>query len=514
VVLELTIFKKWTRKKISTSSKKIKNSEIKMISKILSENLVNLYAFFNDTPDLIVRHLEIKKSNQQAVLVYLSSLIDKDLVHDHILYPLIYDEDKGNYNQSVTIGNVESSNNWEGIEKNIFQGKSVLLIDGQEDAMILDTPGWPQRAIEDPQLETSLKGSHVGFGETSDRNIALIRRYIPNRQLKIKEMIVGERSSSKVSILYLEDVANPELLQELKNRIQQVNVDSILNAGELEQFIEDNPYSPFPQFISTERPDAAASHIFQGRIIVMVDGSSAVLVTPVTLISFFQNVDDYGSRLLSSNFIRILRMFSFFIAILLPSLYISLISFNYELIPIKILLNIGKYRADVPFPPLIEALIMEISIEMLREAGVRLPAPIGQTVGIVGAIVIGQAAVQAGIVSNMMIIVVSSTAIASFIIPNYDMSSAIRLLRFPMMLIASWFGIVGIVIGLMAIIGHIISLESLGTPYGSPFAPVRFSDWKDTFIRFPLWKMMNRPLSNRALQAKRQGTNRFRRDEK
>ncbi|MBE5100302.1 spore germination protein [Bacillus aryabhattai] len=470
--------------------------------------------FFKDTPDLTVRHLELKKDNKQAVLIYLSSLIDKDLIHEHILYPLINsDEYTKMPSPSVTIGKVESSNNWNDIEVKIFQGESILLIDGQTEAMILGTPGWPQRAIEDPQLETSLKGAHIGFGETSERNIALIRRYIPNRQLKIKEMTVGSRSRSKVSILYLEDVVNPELLQELKNRIEQIHVDFILNTGELEQFIEDNPYSPFPQFISTERPDAAASHIFQGRMIVMVDGSSAVLVTPVTLISFFQNVDDYGSRLLSSNFIRLLRVVSFFIAILLPSLYISLISFNYELIPIKILLNIGKYRSEVPFPPFIEALIMEISLEMLREAGVRLPAPIGQTVGIVGAIVIGQAAVQAGIVSNMMIIVVSSTAIASFIIPNYDMSSAIRLLRFPMMLIASWFGIVGIVIGLMTIIGHIISLESLGTPYASPFAPIRFPEWKDTFIRFPLWKMVNRPSSAKPVQVKRQGTNRFRRDE-
>ncbi|MHA7098146.1 spore germination protein [Priestia aryabhattai] len=510
----LKIFKNWIKQNFNPSFKNIGDSEVRMISKSLSENLVNLYAFFKDTPDLIVRHLEIKKGNKQAVLIYLSSLIDKDLIHEHILYPLMNnDNDTEMPSQSVTVGKVESSSTWKDVEVNIFQGKSILLIDGQTEATILETPGWPQRSIEDPQLETSLKGAHVGFGETSDRNIALIRRYIPNRQLKITEMIVGERSRSKVSILYLEDVVNPELLQELKNRIEQIHVDSILNAGELEQFIEDSPYSPFPQFISTERPDAAASHIFQGRMIVMVDGASAVLVTPVTLISFFQNVDDYGSRLLSSNFIRILRMVSFFMAILLPSLYISLISFNYELIPIKILLNIGKYRAEVPFPPFIEALIMEISLEMLREAGVRLPAPIGQTVGIVGAIVIGQAAVQAGIVSNMMIIVVSSTAIASFIIPNYDMSSAIRLLRFPMMLIASWFGIVGIVIGLMTIIGHIISLESLGTPYASPFAPIRFSEWKDTFVRFPLWKMTKRPSNARPIQVKRQGTNRFRRDE-
>ncbi|WP_028399067.1 spore germination protein [Ectobacillus panaciterrae] len=511
----MRIFQNKPRKNFYEPQKQVKEIQNKRISTTLSENLVDLYTLFNHTPDLIVRHLDIQKSGEKAVLIYLAGLTNTDSIHDHVLRPLIYgDEDKKNPNLPVSIGHVGSSNYWTELENSILQGKSVLLVEGRNDAMIFDTQGWPQRAIEDPQLEASLKGAHQGFGETDSRNIALIRRYIPSRELKIKEATVGRRSKCKVSILYLEDVAHPEVLQELEDRIRQLDVDAILNAGELEEFIEDNPYSPFPQLISTERPDAAASHILQGRFVVMVDGSPAALVAPVTLVSFFQNVDDYGSRLLTANFIRLLRLLAFFVAILLPSLYISLISFNYELIPVKLLLNIGKYRAEVPFSPLIEAFIMEIALEMLREAGVRLPAPIGQTVGIVGAIVIGQAAVQAGIVSNMMIIVVASTAITSFIIPNHDMSSAIRLLRFPMMLLASLFGIVGIVVGLITLIGHLISLESLGTPYSSPFAPVYFSDWKDSFLRVPLWKMNHRPLSTRAIQAKKQGSNHPQGDEK
>ncbi|MDQ0201506.1 spore germination protein [Neobacillus ginsengisoli] len=511
----MKIFHNKPRKSFYEPQKQANEIQNKKISTTLSENLVDLYTLFTHTPDLIVRHLDIQKSGEKAVLIYLASLTNTDSVHDHILRPLIYGiEDKENPNLPVSIGHVGSSNHWTELENSILQGKSVLLVEGRNDAMTFDTQGWPERAIEDPQLEASLKGAHQGFVETGSRNIALIRRYITSRELKIKEMIVGRRGKCKVSIMYLEDVAHPEVLQELEDRIRRLDVDAILNAGELEEFIEDNTYSPFPQFISTERPDAAASHILEGRFVVMVDGSPSALVAPVTLVSFFQNVDDYGSRFLTANFIRLLRLLAFFVAILLPSLYISIISFNYELIPVKLLLNIGKYRAEVPFPPLIEALIMEIALEMLREAGIRLPAPIGQTVGIVGAIVIGQAAVQAGIVSNMMIIVVASTAIASFIIPNYDMSSAIRLLRFPMMLLASFFGIVGIVVGLLTLIGHLISLESLGNPYSSPFAPVYFSDWKDSFLRVPLWKMNRRPLSARAIQAKKQGSNHPRGDGK
>ncbi|MGJ7913507.1 spore germination protein [Neobacillus sp. LXY-1] len=504
----MKIFHNKPRKKLNEPQKQVNEIQNKKLSTTLSENLVDLYTLFTYTPDLIVRHLDIKKSGEKAVLIYLAGLTNTDSVHEHILRPLIYDvEDKKNPNLAVSIGHVGSINHWTELENGILQGKSALLVEGRSDAMIFDTQGWPQRAIEDPQLEASLKGAHQGFGETSSKNIALVRRYISNRELKIKEMTVGRRSKSKVSILYLEDVAHPEVLRELEDRIRQLDIDAILNAGELEEFIEDNSFSPFPQLISTERPDAAASHILQGRFIVIVDGSPAALVAPVTLISFFHNVDDYGSRFLTANFIRLMRLLAFFVAIFFPALYISLISFNYELIPIKLLLNIGKYRAEVPFPPLIEALIMEIALEMLREAGIRLPAPIGQTVGIVGAIVIGQAAVQAGIVSNMMIIVVASTAIASFIIPNYDMSSAIRLLRFPMMFLASLFGIVGIVIGLIILIGHLISLESLGIPYSSPFTPIYLSDWKDSFLRVPLWKMSRRPLSTRAIQAVKQGSN-------
>ncbi|KPD09281.1 spore gernimation protein, partial [Aneurinibacillus migulanus] len=355
--------------------------------------------------------------------------------------------------------------------------------------------------------------AHLGFIESASQNIALIRRYIPSRELKIKQFKIGTRGEVPVSLLYLADVVNPQLIRELENRIKLIDVDTVITTGEIEGFIEDNPYTPFPQFTVTERPDTTASHLLQGRAAVIIDRAPGALVGPMNFVAFFQTVDDYSVRWTTATFVRLLRFVAFFIAIFTPSLYIAMISFHYEVIPLQLLLSVGESRERVPFPPIIEAFIMEIVLEMLREAGVRLPSPIGQTIGIVGGIVIGQAAVQAGIVSNIMVIVVAITAISSFIIPSIEMAAGIRLIRFPMMLMAFAFGMVGIIIGMMIIIIHLLTLESLGNPYGSPISPLRISDMKDTLVRLPVWLMKKRPLSVGPRQLRRQGATRKRRND-
>ncbi|MCZ8512712.1 spore germination protein [Paenibacillus filicis] len=485
------------------------------ISPDLPVNKAELNRTFSDMSDLIIREFTVKKSETQAMVAYLSGLTDRNGLNNNVLYPLMIEGTMdADPIQLVSLGNVKTAVTWNQVELSILSGESVLFVEGRQEAYLLETQGWPQRSIEDPQIETSVKGSHQGFVETGEQNIAMIRRYIQHREMKSKQMVVGTRGQSLVTLLYLADVIHPEVLQELEDRIAQVDIDAILNTGELAEFIEDNPYSPFPQFLTTERPDAAASQILQGRIAVVVDRSPGVLIGPATFISFMQSVDDYSTRWPIASFIRLLRFMAFFIAIFLPALYIASISYNIEIIPLKGILSVGEYRARVPFPPLLEALIMEITLELLREAGIRLPAPIGQTVGIVGGIVIGQTAVQAGFVSNMMVIVVALTAIASFIIPSFDMVAAIRLIRFPFMLAASMFGIIGIAVGAMTLIIHLIALESLGTPYGSPFAPMRYSDWKDFFIRVPIWKMVSRPKLTRAVQSRRQSINRPKGDPK
>jgi len=484
---------------------------LETISAQLKHNIDHLRQLFDQAPDLVIREFQIKQTGELATLVYFCGLVDKNSVNNNVLQPLLFppgQTQQTGFELDLAIGQIHKSADWETIEDGLYQGKCIMFVDQAAEAILFDAQGWPQRAVEDPQLESSLRGAHQGFLETAPQNVAMLRRYIQNRELKIKELRIGRRGQTQLFILYMGDIAHPDVLCELEDRITQLDIDSVINTGELAERIEDNPYSPFPQFIITERPDATASQLLQGRVAVLVDNSPSALIVPVTFASYFQNIDDYSVRFPVASFLRLIRFFAYMVALFLPSLYISLISFNYEVIPLELILSLGESRERVPFPPLFEALLMEISLEMLREAGVRLPAPIGQTVGVVGAIVIGQAAVQASFVSNVMVIVVALTAIASFIIPNYDMAASIRLLRFPMMLIASLFGLIGLVIGAMTVIGHLIALESLGTPYFNPIAPIRFKDWKDVFVRLPLKFMTNRPESARATQLKRQSRSR------
>nr|WP_239615560.1 spore germination protein [Cohnella mopanensis] len=489
--------------KYRKSNKPLASQENPSLSNKLSANLHYLHQLFNLTPDLVIRQVHSDQGATYAALVYLDGMVDKASIHNNILRELAYKTP-----DEISVGSIHKASDWRQVEDAIFQGNSVLFVDGQPEATVYGTQGWPQRAVEQSPVEASLRGAHQGFVETGSQNVAMIRRYIPNRELKIKELTVGRRGRTKISILYLADVARPEILQELETRIRKVDIDAIMNTGELAELIEDNPFSPFPQLILTERPDTAASHILQGRYIVVVDKSPTVMAAPAHFFTFLTSVDDHNSRWMIASFTRILRFVALFISLFLPALYIALISFNYEVIPVQLILSIAETRSRVPFPPILEAMLMEITIEMMREAGIRLPSPIGQTIGIVGGIVIGQAAVQAGIVSNIMVVVVATTAIASFLMPNYDMGAAIRLLRFPMMLLASMFGIVGIVTGAIALVAHLVSLESFGMPYGSPLAPWRFAEMKDMFIRVPIWAMLKRPKSTGATQTVRQKNHR------
>lgn len=506
------LFSKYSKAKMKSKSFHSNSDAIKdnEVQSLLTKNIAVIDRLFSDTPDLVVRFLQIKYSGEQGALIYMEGLSDTDVINNNVLRPLLHDlGDSGSEDIPVEIGQVERGASWEDIEFAILEGKSVLFVDQKTEVTIFNTQGWPQRAVENPKMEASLKGAHQGLVETSSKNIALIRRYIRNSELKIKEHKVGIRGRTNVSILYLEDVANPEILHEMEKRIQNVNIDAIINTGELAELIEDNPYSPFPQLLISERPDIASAHILQGRLVIVVDGSPSAIIAPASFTTFFNSVDDYGTRWIIGSFIRLQRYIGVFIAMLLPAFYIAVSTYNYEIIPLKLLLSVGESRGRIPFPSLIEALIMELSIEMMREAGIRLPSPIGNTIGVVGGIIIGQAAVQAGIVSNIMVIIVALTAIASFILPSYDMASGIRLVRFPMMILASQLGFYGIMIGLFILIAHVISLESLGTPFGSPIAPMQFSDLKDSFIRFPLWKLNKRPSDSQAIQQDRMGKNRL-----
>lgn len=486
------------------------NQETKCIQEItgdLTIDIETLHLQFEHIKDLVTREI-----SQGLYLAYIGGLADEATLSNHVIKPLLHqmsskaDLDHQPIPSILTLSHISQTSSWQEITDLLFVGNSILFVEGHNKAYVLKSQGWKERAITEPLNESTLFGSHQGFIENSQTNIALIRRYLPDKELKIIEYVIGTRGKSKLSILYLQDVVNPDAVKQLKDRIEKIEVDALINTGEIIEFIEDNSLTLFPQFFLTERPDATASELLQGRAVVVFDRSPRVLVGPYSLGSFFQTVDDYSTRWIAGSFIRLLRYFAFFISIFLPAIYIATISFHFEILPLHWIISIGESRIRVPLTPIMEAFLMEITIEMLREAAIRLPAPVGQTVGVVGGIVIGQAAVQAGIVSNIMVVIVALTAIASFMLPNQDFSAGVRLLRFPAMFMAAMFGMVGIMIAVMILLAHLVSLESLGTPFGSPYAPVRFKDWKDAFIRLPNRWMNKRPVENRPQQLKKQGS--------
>jgi len=438
------------------------------------------------TSDIRKKSLIINK--KQAFLFYLTGLVDEQKVDSFVNHISASSDEL----EVFMSNNAVRSNKIVDIEKSILAGKSILFLENEPSAYIFSTENLMQRPFSPPTIDNSLKGTKISFVETYQTNIALLRQYITTSSFRTDQTEIGTENKRTVSIAYIDGVVDKELLSEIQKKISEIKEDSILNVNQLAQLMERNPFSPFPQLLTTERPDEAASALLKGRVILILDRSAEVVVLPSNFLSFFQSIDDYSSRTLVGSFNRILRVVALFITLFLPGLYIAIISFNYEIVPLKLLISIGESRTRVPFDPLVEAIIMEITLEMLREAGIRLPAPISTTVGVVGGIVIGQAAVQAAIVSNIMVIVVALTAISSFIIPNFEMASSLRVIRFPIMVMASLFGLIGLVVSTMVLIVHGLTLTNFKTSYTVPFSPLKISQLNDTLFRIPLRFLWNK----------------------
>ncbi|GJM67880.1 spore germination protein [Paenibacillus macerans] len=375
----------------------------------------------------------------------------------------------------------------------ILTGYTALLAEGMPHALLVGAPKGKTRSIEEPISEALLRGPRVGFTEVLSDNTALLRRQGRTEQMEIKKYVVGNVVKKDLAVVYMKTIVNPDLLQEVERRIAKINLDYIAESGYVEQLIEDDILSPFQQAQNTERPDRVMSALMEGRIALLLDGTPFALIVPVTFSMLLQSPEDYYERWMGGSLLRTLRFFTAFMSLMIPSLYISFISFHPGLIPTELAITIIETRQRVPFPSLIEILILEVSIEILREAGVRLPRPIGSAMGIVGGLIIGEAAVQAGIVSPFLVIVVSVTAIASFSIPMYSAGITLRILRFAGMFFAAVLGIFGTILFFLLLCSHLTKLESFGVPYVTPVSPLRLRDWKDLFIRAPLTLMKRRP---------------------
>ncbi|EIT87099.1 GerA spore germination protein [Fictibacillus macauensis ZFHKF-1] len=429
---------------------------------------------------------------KRGLLLYLESVSDTVKIQKSILTPLSSNE-KATIEETVTSAKVGVYTNINEAATRLLKGDCLLLIEGDCSIYAASAESEVSRAPEEPFNEKVVRGSHDGFVENMNQNIGMIRNRIEDTDLVFKQFSVGKKTKTKVVLAYMDSVVNKDILQEVERRIESIAIDMIVSPGFMVEFLENKSFSPFPQFLPTERPDRAAAHIMDGRIALLSEGTATSLILPVTFIAFFQSPDDFNSRILSGSFFRLLRMLSFLVATTLPAIYIAIIGFHFEILPNELVLPIKASLEGIPFPPIVEAFIMVFTIELIREAGVRLPTPIGQTIGIVGGLVIGDAVVNAGFISNVMVIVIAITAVASFTVPTYEMGASIRLLTFPLMIAASLLGFLGIVMGMMIILLHLCKLESFGTPYFSPFAPIDLQGLKDSIIRFPIWKMNHRP---------------------
>ncbi|MGX6444381.1 spore germination protein [Neobacillus sp. K501] len=439
-------------------------------------------AELSDSFDLVHRSF-----NQDEIhIIYLDSLVDSKTLEWEILSPL-REMSFSNMEKAFQQSLFKREKSQEKILNGILDG-NVALFFGKH-SYLINVAGFEKRSIAQSETETVINGPHDSFNETLKTNVSLIRRRVRSSRLKMIQLTVGEFSKTKVLLIYIEGMAKRDMVERLLERIQSIKVDSITDSNVLIQMIDDHQQSPFPQFYTTERPDIAVTKLYSGKIIGLVDESPNIFCTPSSFFDFFQSPDDYNQRWIIGTAVRILRYLALFITIILTAFYVSICTYHYEMIPQSLLQSIMQSRSRVPFPPLVEAIFLEIVIELLREAGARLPTKIGQTIGIVGGIVIGQAAVEAGITSNILIIVVAVSAIASFIVPSYIMSASIRIVRFLFILVAGFLGNIGIFFAFGILIVHLTGLTNLSSPYFMPISPTYFKDWLDSLVRGPFNKI-------------------------
>ncbi|SFF42684.1 spore germination protein [Paenibacillus algorifonticola] len=474
----------------------------------LDENLRQLEEVFSRSVDIIFRHWAYGPELQHtACSVYYESLMQGEIINymkaslqDLVTYEVgpaegIKPEDVFTFFEhgGVSEKKADILDNLDHAVEQITYGNIVIFFNHWDKALVYKSLEVESRQISEPANESVVQGPRESTVENLKKNIGLLRMRLSTPKFKVESLTAGGATKTQVVYGYIEGMADPELLKEFEARIDQITNLEILETSYIEQIIEDDTWSPFPQHRYTERPDVAVAALLEGKIAVLVQGTGSILLCPGLFTEFFQSSEDYYQRTVYSTMIRWLRIIAFLLALTLPSIYIALSTFHTELIPTVLLLTIIDTREGIPLPAFFEALIMEFFFELLREAGVRLPKPIGSAVSIVGALVVGEAAINAGIASPIMVIIVALTGIASFAIPQYNIAIALRILKFPLMISATVMGGFGIMIVFLLILLHLCKLRSIGQPYMRPLAPFQFNQMRDVIVRVPLKKMLQSP---------------------
>lgn len=470
------------------------------LSATLGVNLQTLQSIFDETSDLTFREFKIGAHESiHAFIVMINGLIDDKSVNADLINPLMFlQRDINSTNalgiikeSALSVAMVKEVKSLDEVVNAILSGDTALFIEESNIALIASLRGGKARSIEEPKTEAVVRGPREGFVESLSTNLTLLRKKMKNPALKFFQMQIGKQTKTVVCVAYLKGIANEKIVEEVKTRLKRIETDSILESGYIEAFIEDAPFSLFPTVGNSEKPDIVSAKLLEGRVAILVDGTPFVLTVPYLFIEAFQNSEDYYSRPYYVTFIRWLRWLAFFLTTFSPGLFVAITTYHQEFLPPALLVSVASAQEGTPFPAVIEALLMQTVYEILREAGVRLPRPVGSAVSIVGALVIGDAAISSGLVGAPMVVITALTAISSFLVPS--LADVTTLSRFIFIILAGFSGLYGMMLGFIAFLTHQVSLRSLGVPYSSPLAPSTFSDLKDVLIRAPLWTMLSRP---------------------
>ena len=473
----------------------LKNQLDNQLSASLIDNLICLRKLFSNSSDFITKETNI--CNQNIAIIYCEGMINLQLLEPLIINPInkiINQPDPKSLFKALENNIIISNNNnnlftYGKIFTSIMSGNIVILIDGVQKALAADITGFQSRSIDDSINEVDIRSSKEAFIETIKVNLTMLRKRIKSPSLKFEHIIIGKKSQTSVTLVYLSDVVNDNLLQNIRYRLSQVKLDILLDSSYLSSFLSESKHSIFPEIGYSERPDIICGKISEGRVAILVDGCPHALIVPHLFLELFQTMDDYTSRPVYASFIRFLRFLSFFISVFIPGLYVAIASFHPEMFPSTLLFNVSMSREVTPFPIMIEAFLIHLIYELMREAGLRLPRQVGYAVSIVGALVIGEAAVSSGIIGAPMVIIVAVTAITSFIMTT--MYQSVCILKFIFIILGGLFGLYGITLGACACLLNMSNINNLGIPYMSPISPFNFFFMRDTFIRRS-WKILGK----------------------
>jgi len=456
--------------------------------------------------DFVIREFKVIVMNKDysVFICFFDGLVDTIVVNMSIIQPLMTlstlpvntkDQTVRDvvYNHLIPQSQIKICRTYQEVVDEVNFGGLGIFIDGLDVAFACDVKGWEHRNVEQPTSELNIRGPKESFNEINRKNSALIRKIIKDENLIVEDILVGERSKTPCSMVYIKNLANDSLVREVRRRIKSIKIAYLRDAGELEQFLEDSPYLPAPQMLLTERPDRVASYLSEGRVGIIVHGSPFAIVVPVTFFNLIHSPEDYYLRYPYATFLRLIRILGILFTLLLPSFYLAVTNYYHEMLPTDLLLAIASAKEKVPFPTVISIFIMEIAFELIREAGIRIPGPIGPTLSIVGALILGQAAVAANLVSPILIIVVALTAIGSFAIPDFSLGYSFRALRFIYIILASFAGLLGISLGIFIHLLVLVHAKSFGVPFMVPFAPKTSGTRTNVILKTPLWKEEDRP---------------------